>query len=118
MSLLVDLARALAQLGDPRFLRVVFLALVLTVAALAVVFAGLMVGLNWLLPEHVTLPWVGQVDFLDSLVSWAAVGLMLLLSVFLMVPTAAAVVGFFLDEVVEAVEAQPVSYTHLTLPTN
>ena len=47
-----------------------------------------------------------QVAFLDSLVSWAAIGLLLVFSVILMVPTAAAVVGFFLDGVVEAVEAR------------
>jgi uncharacterized protein involved in cysteine biosynthesis len=106
VSLVVDLFRALGQLGDPRFLRVVFVALALTVLALALVFAVLMIGLDWLLPDSTTLPWLGQVDFLDGLISWAAIGLMLLLSVVLMVPAAAAVVGFFLDGVVDAVEAR------------
>jgi uncharacterized protein involved in cysteine biosynthesis len=54
----------------------------------------------------VTLPWIGQVGFLDDLASWAAVGLMLLMSVVLMVPVAAAVVGFFLDDIAAAVEAR------------
>ena len=106
MSLLVDLARALAQLGDPRFLRVVLYALGLTILGLVVLFWAATIGLGWILPEHITLPWIGQVAFLDSLVSWAAIGVLLLVSVFLMVPTAAAVVGFFLDGVVDAVEAR------------
>ena len=38
MSLVVDLGRALAQLGDPRFLRVLLRALGLTLLALAAVF--------------------------------------------------------------------------------
>jgi uncharacterized protein involved in cysteine biosynthesis len=46
------------------------------------------------------------VGFLDDLASWAAIGLMLVLSVVLMVPTAAAVVGFFLDDIAAAVEAR------------
>jgi uncharacterized protein involved in cysteine biosynthesis len=50
----------------------------------------------------VTLPWIGEVGFVDTLVSWAAVGLMLVLSVVLMVPAAAAVVGVFLDDVAAA----------------
>jgi CysZ protein len=106
VSLFVDLVRALGQLGDPRFLRVVAWALGLTVAGLALVFWALMLGLGWLLPDTVTLPWVGQVDFVASLADWAAVGLMLAASVVLMVPVAAGVVGFFLDGIVEAVEAR------------
>ena len=107
MSLVVDLFRALGQFDDPRFLRAVLGALALTIAALAAVFAAVMLALGWLVPDTVTLPWIGPVGFLDSLLSWAAVGLMLLLSVVLMVPAAAAVVGFFLDDVAEAVEAVP-----------
>ena len=106
MSLLVDLARALGQLGDPRFRRVLMRALGLTIAALALVFWAVMLGVGWLLPETVTLPWIGEIGFLDSLVSWAAVGLMVVLSVVLMVPAAAAVVGFFLDDIAAAVEAR------------
>ena len=106
MSVLVDLGRALGQLGDPRFLRVLAWALLLTVAGLAAVVWAVMLGLGWLLPETVTLPWIGPVTFVDDLVDWAAVALMLALSVVLMVPVAAGVVGFFLDGIAEAVEAR------------
>lgn len=106
MSLIVDLGRALAQIGDPRFVRVLLRALVLTVVALALVFWAAVLGLGWVLPDTVTLPWIGPVGFLDSLAFWAAVAAMLVLSIVLMVPTAAAVVGFFLDDVVDAVEAR------------
>ena len=70
------------------------------------VFWAAMLALGWLLPDTVTLPWIGEVGFVDDLASWAAVGLMLVLSVVLMVPAAAAVVGFFLDDIAEAVEAR------------
>ncbi|HPG23193.1 MAG TPA: EI24 domain-containing protein, partial [Amaricoccus sp.] len=104
MSLIADFGRAVAQLRDPRFLGVLLKALAITVIGLALVFWAVMAGLGWLLPESVALPWIGPVRFLDDLASLAAVGLMLVLSVVLMVPTAAAVVGFFLEEVAEAVE--------------
>jgi CysZ protein len=106
VSLVVDLGRALAQLGDPRFRRVLWRSLGLTVAALAAVTWAVLLLLGWLLPESVTLPWIGPVGFLDEVAFWGALGLMLVLSVVLMVPTAAAVVGFFLDEVAAAVEAR------------
>jgi uncharacterized protein involved in cysteine biosynthesis len=106
MSLVADLGRALSQLGDPRFLRVLVRALLLTIAALVLLFWIVVLGLGWLLPDTVTLPWIGPVGFLDEAASWAAVGLMLVLSVVLMVPVAAAVVGFFLDDVAAAVEAR------------
>ncbi|MCB1369345.1 MAG: EI24 domain-containing protein [Rhodobacteraceae bacterium] len=104
--MVADFGRAVAQLRDPRFLGVLLKALAITVIGLALVFWAVMAGLGWILPESVALPWIGPVRFLDDLASLAAVGLMLVLSVVLMVPTAAAVVGFFLEEVAEAVEAE------------
>lgn len=106
MSLPADILRAIAQLRDPRFLRVLLWGLGLTMLLLAAVFWAVMLGLGWLLPESVTLPWVGQVGFLDDLASWAAVGLLLVLSVVLMTPVAAVVVGFFLEGIAAAVEAR------------
>src|SRR5687768_7388229 len=106
MGLTADFARALAQMGDPRFLRVLLASLAITIVALAAVFWAVMLGLGWLLPETLALPWFGEVGFVDELASWAAVGLMLVLSVVLMAPVAAVVVGFFLDRVAAAVEAR------------
>ena len=106
MSLIVDFGRALTQIGDPRFRAVLWKSLGLTLLALALVFWATMLALGWLLPDTVTLPWIGEVGFVDDLASWAAVGLMLVLSVVLMVPAAAGVVGFFLEDVAEAVEAR------------
>jgi len=106
VSLLADLGRALAQLGDPRFMRVLLRALALTILALAAVFWAAVLALGWLLPDSLALPWIGAVGFLDDLAFWAGVGLMLLLSVVLMVPATAAAVGFFLDDVARAVEAR------------
>jgi CysZ protein len=106
VSLFVDLARALAQIGDRRFMAVLLKGLGLTIAGLALVFWAVVAGLGWLLPDAVVLPWIGEVGFVDALVSWAAIGLMLVLSVVLMVPVAAIVVGFFLDDIAAAVEAE------------
>jgi len=106
VSLIADFGRALAQLGDPRFLRVLVRSLLLTVLALAAVFWAVVLGLGWLLPDTLTLPWIGPVGFLDDLAFWGGVGLMLVLSVVLMVPAAAVVVGFFLEDVAAAVEAR------------
>lgn len=106
MSLLVDFGRALAQMGDRRFRRVLIWSLLLTIAALAAMVWGLTTLLGFVLPDSVSLPWIGSVGFVDDALSWAAVGVMLALSVVLMVPTAAAVVGFFLDDVADAVEAR------------
>lgn len=106
MSLLADFGRALAQMGDPRFRAVLWRALAVVVAALAAVTWAAMLALAWVLPEAVTLPWIGEVGFVDDVASWAALALMLTLSVVLMVPAAAAAVGFFLDDVAAAVEAR------------
>ena len=65
--ILDDFRRALGQLGDPRFRRVLLLGLGLTIALLVAlsIAAGWLVG--WLVPDTLTLPWIGQVGFLDPL---------------------------------------------------
>ena len=104
MTLLADIGRALAQAGDRRFLSVLLWSLALTLVALGLAAWLFVAGVGWLLPHDVTLPWIGQVGFLDDVAFWAAIGGVLVLSVFLMVPVAAAVVGFFLEGIAEAVE--------------
>ncbi|APX90403.1 hypothetical protein BV394_12235 [Brevirhabdus pacifica] len=99
-------ARALAQLGDRPFRRTLLLGLGLTLALLAgatVLFVG---GIEWLTPDSFTLPWIGEITWIDNIASVAGVLLMLALSVFLMVPVAAAFTGLFLDDVADAVEAR------------
>ncbi len=106
MSLAADIARALAQLRDPRFIGVLARGLGLTLVILAGLFWALMATLAWVLPDNAMLPFIGPVSFIDDIVSWAAVGVLLVLSVVLMVPVAAIVVGFFLDDIARAVETR------------
>lgn len=102
---------SLGQMGEPAFLRVLALGLVLSLALLLAISAGAVLAIDAVTPDSLTLPWVGPVDGLDRLASWGAVALLLVLSVFLMVPVAAAFSGLFLDTVAEAVEAR--HYPHL-----
>jgi len=99
VTLFTDIARALAQMRDPRFLGVVVRAVLLTLAGLAAITVGVVAGLGWLLPDTISVPWLGPVGFVDDVVSWTAVAVMLVLSVVMM-----AVVGFFLDDIAAAVE--------------
>ena len=102
--MLSDFTKALGQLPDPRFRRVLLLGLGLTIALLFVATVLITWAVGWFVPDTVSLPWIGDVSWLDSVASWATVLLMLVLSVVLMVPVAAAFTGVFLDDVAEAVE--------------
>ncbi|SFQ02423.1 Uncharacterized protein involved in cysteine biosynthesis [Roseivivax halotolerans] len=99
-------ARALGQLGDPRFRRVLFLGVGLAVGLLALFYALFATLVGWATPETVTIPWVGEITWVDDLLSWGSLILMIGLSVFLMVPVASAMTGIFLEDVAEAVEAR------------
>jgi len=101
-----DFAKALEQLPDPRFRRVLLLGLGLTIGLLAALSAAVIWLVGWLVPDSVSLPWIGDVTWVSGVASWTAVILMLVLSVVLMVPVAAAFTGIFLDDVAEAVEAR------------
>ena len=109
--ILTDFLKALGQLPDRRFLSVLLGGVALALALLAGLYLALLWGLDWLLPDSFTLPLVGQVTWVDEALSWASLGLMLVLSVFLMVPVASMFTGLFLDSVADAVEAR--HYPHL-----
>lgn len=96
--------KTLGQSGDPRFRRVLFMGLGLTIALLVAAYAGFLVLIQWLVGPDATLPLIGQVTWLDDLLSVGSLFVMLLLSVFLMVPVASAITSMFLDEVAQAVE--------------
>lgn len=103
------LALALRQLGDRRILGVLGLALVIAAIVTGpflLVFAAVFGLLEWILPDSLTLPWVGEVGFLgvftDGLVSRTS----WLFWTYLISPLAVAIVGALLDPIVEAVEAR------------
>ena len=98
--------KALSQVFDRRFLRVLLLGLALTLVLLFSVYGLFLWALDWLLPETITLPGGIEVRWVDDLLSATSILLMLALSVFLMVPVASAFTGLFLEDVASAVEAR------------
>ncbi|MFQ6553945.1 EI24 domain-containing protein [Aestuariibius insulae] len=109
--IVTDFSRALGQLFDPRFRRVLLLGLGLTVALFVAVFAALLGLIEWLTGETTTLPFVGEVTWVGEFLSWGSVAFMLIASIFLMIPVASAITSFFLGDVARAVEEE--YYPHL-----
>lgn len=99
-----DFAKAIAQLADPRFRRVMWLGIGLTIALLVAAYAVFLSFLNATVEGNVDLPLIGEVTWVGDLLSWGSLGLMLILSIFLMVPVASAITSLFLDDVAQAVE--------------
>lgn len=104
---------ALGQWTDPPFRRAIWLGLALALALLFGMYALVLMVVQWFTPDALTLPWVGEVSGIGTLLSFASLAFMLVLSVFLMVPVASAFTGLFLDDVADAVEAR--HYPHLSL---
>lgn len=99
-----DFFKALGQLTDPRFRRVLWLGLGLTLALLFGIYAVVLGAIGLLTPDNVSLPFIGQVTWFANLISGVSILLMLVLSIFLMVPVASAFTSLFLDDVANAVE--------------
>ena len=106
-----DFSRALGQISDPRFRRVLALGVLLSFALLVAVYAAFIWAIQTFTPDTVTIPLVGPVAGLDTLLSWGSALFLLGLSVFLMVPVASAFCGLYLEDVVAAVESR--HYPHL-----
>ena len=96
--------RALGQMTDPRFRRVLVTGVGLTLALLIGATTGILGLIGWLAGETSTLPLIGEVTWMNDLLGWGGLVLMLVLSVFLMVPVASAITSLFLEDVAQAVE--------------
>lgn len=104
--ILGDFLKAIGQIHDRRFLKVLGLGVLLALALLAGAYALVATLIGWVVPDTFTLPWIGEIAWVENLLSWGSLLLMLVLSVFLMVPVASAFTGLFLEDVAEAVEAR------------
>lgn len=95
---------AIAQMSDRRFRSVLLRGVGLAIAILFAISTLFIWGAGLFVGDAVSLPWVGEVQWLDNVLSWAMVPLMMVLSVFLMVPVASAITSLYLDDVAQAVE--------------
>jgi len=99
-----DFAKALRQLTDPRFMRVLFFGIALTIALLFGTYALFLGVINSFAPDTLNIPFVGEVTWVKDLLGWGSVLFMMFLSFFLMIPVASAFTGLFLEDVAQAVE--------------
>lgn len=102
--ILTAFLKTLGQIFDRRFRRVLIRGVGLTILLLTAIAAAVLWALNAFLPDVITLPLLGEVVWLNELLSGASLFGMAILSIFLMVPVASAFVGMFLDQIVDAVE--------------
>lgn len=109
--ILHDFWRALKQLPDRGFRRVLLTGLALTLALLVAIYALFLIAIQTFTPDTVEIPLVGPVGGLDTLLSFGSFFFMIGLSIFLMVPVAAMFTGLFLEDIAAAVEAR--HYPHL-----
>jgi len=114
MMIFSDFLKALMQLSDRRFRRVLWLGIALSVALLFGCYALLLWVIDAIDPGSISIPGIGPVTWLGDLLSWGSLALMLFLSMFLMIPVASAITSLFLDDVAQAVEDE--HYPNLPVP--
>ncbi|MBW6506778.1 MAG: EI24 domain-containing protein [Rhodobacteraceae bacterium] len=112
--MLGDFLTATGDLFRARALGVLALGIALSLALLLGVYAGLVQVIDWFTPDVLTLPWVGEVRWVQDLLSWGSLAFMLVMSFFLMMPVASLFTGLFLETVADGVEAR--HYPHLPPP--
>ncbi len=96
--------RGWADLTRPAALKVLAKGIGLATALLLALAFGLFALVGWITPDSFTLPWLGEVTWLAPALSIASLLLVLIASIFLMVPVASVFTGFFLENVAEIVE--------------
>lgn len=107
-----DFLKAIGQLPDPRFRRVLGLGIMLTIALLVAAYALILWFIEATTGDGIEVPGVeGPVMWVGDLLGWGSLGIMIFLSIFLMVPVASAITSLFLDDVAQAVEDK--HYAHL-----
>ncbi|MBC6443507.1 MAG: EI24 domain-containing protein [Rhodobacteraceae bacterium] len=98
--ILDDFLKAVRQMPDRRFQGVLWAGIGLSVTLLAMLTAAVL----WLLPDSISLPWYGEIEWLSYLLDRFAIAVMLVVSAILMVPVASLFMGFFNERVAAAVE--------------
>jgi uncharacterized protein involved in cysteine biosynthesis len=106
-----DFLRSVAQFDDPRFRRVLWRGLGITIVLLAAACLLVICGVNQLLSSALVAGMINDQSWLGSLFNIGGVLLTIALSIWVMVPVALAIIALFLDEVAQAVEAR--HYPHL-----
>jgi CysZ protein len=76
--ILGDFLKALGQITDGRFLGVLAIGLGLTIALLVGFYLVFVTVIGWVVPESFTLPWIGEITWVDNALTWAGVPVMLL----------------------------------------
>ncbi|WP_254447379.1 EI24 domain-containing protein [Ruegeria sp. HKCCA5426] len=104
MMILNSFFAALGQIGDPKFRSVLFRGVGLTIALLIAACAAAIWLINWLASGEISLPWIGAVPWLNDVLNYSGIFVVLVLPVFLMMPVASAIISMFLEEVAQAVE--------------
>ena len=105
MNVISDIEKALNQLSDRKFQKVLWRSIFIAIVLLLFPFLGITAFLDWILPETVSLPWLGELSIHGGLLSLAGIITILALS-FLMFPVATLIIGLFLEEISDAVEAK------------
>ena len=106
MNLFQDFQLALSQLTDRKFQAVFWRSIGLTLALLAATFYAFTILIGWAIPDSITLPFVGEITSFGAIASGGALIAMFVLSTFLMFPVASLVIGFFIEDIADAVEAK------------
>lgn len=94
----------LGQIGDPRFRRVLMIGVGLTIALLIGAYLALVFFLQWIGAAEFVASYVGEAGWIGGAINVTSFLLILVMSVFLMVPVASAITSMFLDQVAAAVE--------------
>jgi len=106
-----DLVKSIVQFNDPKFRRVLWRGLWLTLALLITTCSLIAIGLNQFLQSPYVVSLIGEASLSRNLLNMGGVLSTFVLSIWLMGPIASTIISLFLDEVARAVEAR--HYPHL-----
>jgi CysZ protein len=113
--ILSDFLKSVAQFDDPKFRRVLWRGMGLTIVLLIAACLLVNFGINQLLSSAWAANLIGNQSWLGALINVGGVLFTIALSIWLMVPVTSAIIALFLDEVAQAVEAR--HYPHLPKQT-
>lgn len=108
--ILTSFFKALNQMLDPRFRKVFWRGIGLTLALLFAAYWMFLGFLNWVGLPDLLAGWFGESGWIGASIGIGSLIMMLIASVFLMVPVASAITSMFLDQVADAVEDRHFPY--------